>query len=350
MNELEKVDYTIPGTKLPTLPPGTRYFCSDWKRDGTIDQFTDPRDYFFSHGTTIEDGKTYIQADTVDYSGSNYYLIALSDIVNPIKQQHTAPVEEWANGTYVVFIKPYGCSAIGDVDQIIEDAETYSIPSPDSSTCYCKKEWVTTKDPEYVKWFATIEEAAEFSKLITNKKQEMKTIKYSDAQRIVDIACSTWKDKLFVIWGHNIVLKQDIEITGKVYQEMRNACTSEQNRIFDEIFGVDHNFKVGDWVIAKNGGYKARQVVSINNTHVKFIQSDIYTIDYCRLATVEEINAAIGFSDGTPCLVRDTSNSEWRLRYSDGKGEFYVDCKKSGKTLEWRYSRKLDMNNLPLNL
>jgi len=77
----------------------------------------------------------------------------------------------------------------------------------------------------------------------------MKTTTYEQGQRIIDVACKDWKQKLFALWGKKIVLKQYIEITEKLYQIMRNACTPKQHTLFDDIFGNDIPFKIGDWVI-----------------------------------------------------------------------------------------------------
>jgi hypothetical protein len=60
-----------------------------------------------------------------------------------------------------------------------------------------------------------------------------------NATRIITIACSTWKPKLAEKWATNIVLNKDTEISEEFYQEMRKACTSDQNTLFDEIFGSD---------------------------------------------------------------------------------------------------------------
>jgi hypothetical protein len=60
-----------------------------------------------------------------------------------------------------------------------------------------------------------------------------------NATRIINIACSTWKPKLAEKWATNIVLNKDTEISEEFYQEMRKACTTEQNELFDEIFGSD---------------------------------------------------------------------------------------------------------------
>ena len=60
-----------------------------------------------------------------------------------------------------------------------------------------------------------------------------------NATRIITIACSTWKPKLAEKWATNIILNKDTEISEEFYQEMRKACTTDQNTLFDEIFGID---------------------------------------------------------------------------------------------------------------
>ena len=70
-----------------------------------------------------------------------------------------------------------------------------------------------------------------------------------------------------------------------------------------------------------------------------------------RAATEEEIKLAQFPKDGTPCLVRHSSNDMWELRYSNGKGEFYHNGKKlSNKSKEWICwldLTKTDLNNIP---
>ncbi|HPR92412.1 MAG TPA: hypothetical protein PLR64_04150, partial [Candidatus Dojkabacteria bacterium] len=68
-------------------------------------------------------------------------------------------VKKWDVGTYVVFIKNYGRSKIGYIDKIVES-------NIGTNGCLCEKELTTTKGEEYVKWFATKEEAEEFAKTL----------------------------------------------------------------------------------------------------------------------------------------------------------------------------------------
>jgi hypothetical protein len=74
-----------------------------------------------------------------------------------------------------------------------------------------------------------------------NKEIKMKNriLTPQNATRIITIACSTWKPKLAEKWATNIVLNKDTEISEEFYQEMRKACTTDQNTLFDEIFGSD---------------------------------------------------------------------------------------------------------------
>jgi hypothetical protein len=76
------------------------------------------------------------------------------------------------------------------------------------------------------------------NKMNTNNRFPFQ-LKPSDAQRIIDVACSTWKDKLALWWGTNIVLGKSTEVLEAEYKEMRSACTADQHKLFDEIFGKD---------------------------------------------------------------------------------------------------------------
>jgi hypothetical protein len=79
--------------------------------------------------------------------------------------------------------------------------------------------------------------------LIESKIKEIKMknriLTPQNATRIINIACSKWKPKLAEKWATNIVLNEDTEISEEFYQEMRKACTTSQNTLFDEIFGSD---------------------------------------------------------------------------------------------------------------
>ena len=74
-----------------------------------------------------------------------------------------------------------------------------------------------------------------------NKEKIMKNriLTPANATKIINVACSTWKPKLAEKWATNIVLNKDTEISEEFYQEMRKACTTDQNDLFDEIFGKD---------------------------------------------------------------------------------------------------------------
>jgi hypothetical protein len=279
-----KIDYTIKGTTLPTIPAGTEYRVAVVQpSELEIYKFGFDKAGFVSYGHKWYKDECYILCEREDYENSLYYMVKLSDIEK-----------------------------------------------------------------------------------LTKTQEPMRTIKYSDAQRIVDIACETWKETLFDQWGRKIVLKQDITITEGFYQEMRKNCTEAQHKVFDEIFGEDKpQFKVGDWIvplspkkphIAHGRGNRAYEVYHIETSLVRVYNDQGLKdgnggirFNECRFATEEEIKAANVFPDGTPCLVRDEHNGRWMFAYANGKGYFYNCMGKSGMTFNFKYSMKLDMNNLPVN-
>jgi hypothetical protein len=78
-------------------------------------------------------------------------------------------------------------------------------------------------------------------------KMKNRILTPQNATRIINIACSTWKPKLAEKWAANIVLNKDTEISEEFYNEMRKACTADQNTLFDEIFGKDEQLiKIND--------------------------------------------------------------------------------------------------------
>jgi len=88
-----------------------------------------------------------------------------------------------------------------------------------------------------------------------NKKIFPLQLSPQNAQRIIDIACTTWTSKLAKRWGADIVQNNTIDIHQYDYENMRSACTSEQNKLFDEIFGSDKKgFELGDRVKVIDGG------------------------------------------------------------------------------------------------
>lgn len=91
-----------------------------------------------------------------------------------------------------------------------------------------------------------------------------------DAQSIIEIACSTWKNKLAKKWATDIVLNKVTEISEDFYKEMRKACTPDQHISFDRIFGKDEkeftsqDLKVGEYMeITEEGKFKGTIITKI---------------------------------------------------------------------------------------
>jgi len=197
-------------------------------------------------------------------------------------------------------------------------------------------------------------------------KKEKRVITPVQAQSIIDSACRDWKERLCLIWAVNIVLKKDIEIAESFYQEMRAACTKEQNLLFDKIFGKD--VKVGDKVIVLPGSsyFHQRKIggiytIGFLDSNYCRLTNELNEIDdngyieqkYVRLATQEDINNYCPYEDGEPIWVLDF-NGTWLFRYSNGKRiggsiQTYQNQKKNGDGAIWDKHMKFDPDNLPVN-
>lgn len=64
------------------------------------------------------------------------------------------------------------------------------------------------------------------------------TITKEEAQSIIDIACGTWKEKLFGLWGKQIVLNKPIEVTEEFHKEMVRASNPIQLHTIDSVFAA----------------------------------------------------------------------------------------------------------------
>jgi hypothetical protein len=186
-----------------------------------------------------------------------------------------------------------------------------------------------------------------------------------NAQKIIDIACSTWKPKLASMWAHNMVLGNSIEISEEFYKEMRNACSVEQHRLFDSIFGKDVEdfpYKVGNW-IAIDGVVAKITEINTDSSHIYWIKhtpnantgggfSFKCYKNRIRFATSEEIaKASCPYKDGELIWVK--TNGVWLLRYSNGKitssgdAEVYYNQLKDGSVTRWPIHRKAEGITLP---
>jgi len=140
-------------------------------------------------------------------------------------------------------------------------------------------------DPDILRKIA--KRRREIEQIKQSKQMETKSriLKWQNAQRIIAVACDSWKSVLIDSWSKNIALTKNINVPESDYQDMRKACTKEQHQLFDEIFGKD----------------------------VKILPK------------------------GTWALVSDNKQN-WNPRCSNGNNEFYESGNTAGSTCIWKYT------------
>lgn len=123
--------------------------------------------------------------------------VALEEIQQWLPYNHPdkiKPIEKWSVGSYVVFLKNFGRSNKGDIDLITKDVNHGNV-------VICEKEIATTKDEQYVKWFATKSEAEEFAKsLVEIKESKPKQLTVDD---LVEGEIYTDGDAIFIAPNKN---------------------------------------------------------------------------------------------------------------------------------------------------
>lgn len=91
-NQKSMLDFTIPGTKLPIVPVGTKYGII------TFNSFNNTLSSsfrnWFSYGKEIIDNTTYIKCENQNYKSRSYFLIELSTIQELAKQQNMKKEKE----------------------------------------------------------------------------------------------------------------------------------------------------------------------------------------------------------------------------------------------------------------
>jgi hypothetical protein len=319
----------------------------------------------------------YFTGNTYNYYGYDGNTLDKSgvDCFNDFKNFHNSPtlltLEEWDECVNGFVLPEKWCIKMSNQDVVdycnehganapyfLSDANYAHFPSPDG---YCTTYLYVVNEYTLI----TLEQFQEH--ILKNKTKQIEhKISFKQAQSIIDIACGNWKTELFHVWGKNIVLKKEIVVSQEFYTKMRRACTQEQHKLFDSIFGEEQKFKVGDTVVVLNpythSSLQINQIVKIaeiDDSNVPYRCEDAFNLyeweehpnnqwaSEVRLATQEEIEEAKNtcpYKNGELILVRSGSG-KWHLRYStgkflDGMAETYINQEKSGITSFWKQHHK----------
>ncbi len=93
---------------------------------------------------------------------------------------------------------------------------------------------------------ASIITLEEWDNCVNGKQEEETTYKvpYIDMQKVIDVACSTWKRKLIKNFAANIMLQEDCTVSEKLKISMLKEATTEQLPLVKALFEKDLSVKV----------------------------------------------------------------------------------------------------------
>lgn len=242
------IDFTVKGTKLPTIPAGTEYSCGTPK----LSNFECSRSYLVSFGSEWINGERYVKAENSAYIGKNFWYVKLWDIEQLAKEQGMTSKELpkfWVvkcNTTHPDWMKV--------VDYMNTIGYTGWTWNGTNDGDYYGFDGVNGRNGTHVwsnllhfKNNPTVLTIEEFVSLTNKKEDKMVTIKREQLQEIHTIACSDWKMKI-----REIAKDQpfgDIELAEKTVDTMFKAATATQLPVLENIFGArskDINLKTQD--------------------------------------------------------------------------------------------------------
>lgn len=97
---------------------------------------------------------------------------------------------------------------------------------------------------------------------ITKNEKTMKLTK-KGAKEIIKVACNEWKNKLAELWGAELLLNNEVNITKNFYNKMIDASDESQKEVINKYLKFEDKIKLGDRVKVVSGGYGAYGADSI---------------------------------------------------------------------------------------
>ena len=232
------MDFKVKGTKLPSVPAGTQYRCTNWTL-GCLDLGTS-YDNWVSYGVTIFEGVEYVLAEMPDYTKDHIlYMISTSDIERLATEQGMVPATLTELPQYWVVEQDVTNPGWKKVIEYLNDKSGYGWDG-DSYNYYgtepnCAKDVNCYDQLSSFKNNPTLLTIEEFLRLTNQKPDAMITIKREQLLEIHNVACSAWKEKIT-----DIAKRQpfgDISLTQSGVDEMFKAATNDQLLVLEKIFG-----------------------------------------------------------------------------------------------------------------
>jgi hypothetical protein len=230
------IDFKVKGTKLPRVPEGTKYRCTHWP--GAEIDYGCSYDNWISYGVTIFEGVEYVLAERPGYDAYQLFMVSTSDIERLAAEQSMTSTTLTELPEYWVVRQDLTNPGWKKVIEYLNaksgygwfgHAYNYYGTEPNCAkgvNCYDEISQFLNNPT-----LLTIEE---FLRLTNQKSETMVTIKRKELQKIHDIACDGWKQRIA-----NIAKDQpfgDIKLSQAKVDKMFKAATPKQLPVLEKIF------------------------------------------------------------------------------------------------------------------
>jgi hypothetical protein len=230
------IDFKVKGTKLPSVPEGTKYRCTHW--DGGCLDLGCSYDNWISYGVTKFEGVEYVLAERPGYDAYQLFMVSTSDIERLAAEQSMTSTTLTELPEYWVVRQDLTNPGWKKVIEYLNaksgygwfgHAYNYYGTEPNCAkgvNCYDEISQFLNNPT-----LLTIEE---FLRLTNQKSETMVTIKRKELQKIHDIACDGWKQRIA-----NIAKDQpfgDIKLSQAKVDKMFKAATPKQLPVLEKIF------------------------------------------------------------------------------------------------------------------
>jgi hypothetical protein len=229
------IDFTVKGTKLPTVPAGTQYSVGK----SELFTFECTRDHLVSFGSEWINGERFIAVESPTYAGKNFWYVKLWDIQQLATEQGMISKElpkywvvkcDTTHPDWMKVVDYMNTLSGGWTGK--NNGEYYGFDGNRDNKG--TNVWVNLRQFINNPTVLTIEE---FVSLTNQKISNMIKITREQLHSIHKIACSEWQTKIHRI-AERFPFSNEIELSKEEVDQMFKAAQPHQLPVLEGIFGA----------------------------------------------------------------------------------------------------------------